>query len=201
MDGDLFRHVSIVGSCRLPGAAFGEDKLPPRPLDRRHGRRGRPAAPSSVPTTPKVSAASPTGWPPATSRCSAAPDPDARIEQARLRNAIATGALLTSGRHLQHGDAGQPGRNMELFTNCATAVASFAKFYLLLNGSGVGRSYDDALMAVDWANAPALLLHLSPTHPDYPARRQRAAPLRRRIGVLPGAPPGRRRGRLPAREC
>ena len=33
-----------------------------------------------------------------------------------------------------------PARNMEVFTNCATAIASFAKFYLLLNGSGVGRS-------------------------------------------------------------
>jgi hypothetical protein len=92
----------------------------------------------------------------------------AAAERARLRNAIATGALLTSGRHLQHGDAGQAGRNMEVFTNCATAITTFAKFYLLLNGSGVGRSYDDELVAVDWAEAPALLLHLSPSHPDYP---------------------------------
>ena len=91
-----------------------------------------------------------------------------RDEQARLRNAIATGALITSGRHLQHGDAEQATRNMELFTNCATAIASFAKFYLLLNGSGVGRSYDDELLAVDWAQAPEILLHLSPEHPDYP---------------------------------
>ncbi|WP_229681548.1 hypothetical protein [Neoroseomonas lacus] len=56
-------------------------------------------------------------------------------EQARLRNAIATGALITSGRHLQHGNAAQPGRNMEVFTNCATAITSFALFHLLLNGS------------------------------------------------------------------
>lgn len=89
-------------------------------------------------------------------------------ECGRLRNAIATGALLTSGRHLQHSDAGQATRNMEVFTNCATAITSFAKFYLLLNGSGVGRSYDDDLVVVDWAEAPALLLHLSPEHPDYP---------------------------------
>ena len=60
---------------------------------------------------------------------------------------------------------------MEVFTNCATAIASFAKFYLLLNGSGVGRSYDDELVAVDWAHAPDLLLYLSPTHPDYPRER------------------------------
>ena len=89
-------------------------------------------------------------------------------EQARLRNAIATGALMTSGRHLQHGDADQASRNMEVFTNCATAIASFAKFYLLLNGSGVGRAYDDELVAVDWAEAPQILLHLSPAHADYP---------------------------------
>ncbi len=89
-------------------------------------------------------------------------------EQARLRNAIATGALITSGRHLQHGDPDQAGRNMEVFTNCATAITSFAKFYLLLNGSGVGRAYDDELVAVNWAGAPEILLYLSPAHRDYP---------------------------------
>ena len=89
-------------------------------------------------------------------------------ERARLRNAIATGALLTSGRHLQHGDETQVGRNIEVFTNCATAITSFTKFYLLLNGSGVGRAYDDELMAIDWADAPDLLFHLSPEHPDFP---------------------------------
>ncbi|MEO3472035.1 recombinase [Roseomonas sp. CAU 1739] len=94
-----------------------------------------------------------------------------RLEQARLRNAIATGALVTSGRHLQHGDAGQARRNMEVFTNCATAGASFTKFYLLLNGAGVGRAYDDDLCPVDWAQAPSLLLYLSPAHPDWPKDR------------------------------
>ncbi|MBV9654132.1 MAG: recombinase [Acetobacteraceae bacterium] len=109
----------------------------------------------------------------------------AQTEQARLRNAIATGALITSGRHLQHGDPEQPSRNMEVFTNCATAISSFAKFYLLLNGSGVGRSYDDALMAVDWAFAPDLHLYLSPEHADYP---RDLAGLRRfavELGLLP----------------
>src|SRR3978361_1188402 len=106
-------------------------------------------------------------------------------EKARLRNAIATGALLPSGRHLQHGDADQPNRNMEVFTNCATAIASFAKFYLLLNGSGVGRSYDDALIAVDWSNAPILLLHLSPDHPDYPHSDEALCRLGVDLGLLP----------------
>lgn len=93
------------------------------------------------------------------------------VEQARLRNAIASGALITSGRHLQHGDEGQVGRNMEVFTNCATAAASFTLFYLLLNGSGVGRAYDDALMAVDWARAPNLRLRLDARHADAPVSR------------------------------
>jgi hypothetical protein len=106
-------------------------------------------------------------------------------EQARLRNAIATGALLTSGRHLQHGDSSQPERNMEVFTNCATAIASFAKFYLLLNGSGVGRSYDDTLSVVDWSNAPTLLLYLSPDHPDYPHDTQAQCSLGTDLGLLP----------------
>ena len=154
----------------LPGAAFGQAPLPARTLD---PGMGIAVARRTVfrPEDQKTSAASPTALPPATSPCSAPAADARRLEQARLRNAIATGALLTSGRHLQHGDAGQPTRNMEVFTNCATAIASFAKFYLLLNGSGVGRSYDDALIAVDWAQAPALLLHLSPDHPDYPATR------------------------------
>ncbi len=108
-----------------------------------------------------------------------------RQEQVRLRNAIATGALLTSGRHLQHGDETQVGRNMEVFTNCATAIASFAKFYLLLNGSGVGRSYDDALVAIDWSNAPTLLLYLSPDHPDYPHSEEALTRLGIDLGLLP----------------
>lgn len=100
-----------------------------------------------------------------------APSEADRLERARLRNAIATGALVTSGRHLQHGDASQARRNMEVFTNCATAGASFTKFYLLLNGAGVGRAYDDDLCPVDWAEAPELLIYLAPAHPDWPKDR------------------------------
>ncbi|MFL5255762.1 MAG: recombinase [Rhodopila sp.] len=111
--------------------------------------------------------------------------PAERTEQARLRNAIATGALLTSGRHLQHGDHEQPGRNMEVFTNCATAIASFAKFYLLLNGSGVGRAYDDSLTFIDWADAPRLLLHLSPRHPNFPHSNEALCRLGIDLGLLP----------------
>ncbi|MBY0334295.1 MAG: recombinase [Acetobacteraceae bacterium] len=110
---------------------------------------------------------------------------DAAVEGARLRNAIASGALITSGRHLQHGDATQPGRGMEVFTNCATAITSFAKFYLLLNGSGVGRSYDDALMAVDWAKAPEILLHLDAAHPDWPRTPEALQRVAGEFGLLP----------------
>lgn len=46
-----------------------------------------------------------------------------------LRSAIASGALLTSGRHLQHGDAGQAGRNMELFINCATPPSTNSRMW------------------------------------------------------------------------
>ena len=51
--------------------------------------------------------------------------------------------------------------------NCATAAASFMLFYLLLNGSGVGRAYDDDMMLVDWAqDMPELVLYIDPNHPD-----------------------------------
>ncbi len=167
MDGDLSR-LTAFSMRAIPGAAFGEDPLPARPLDPGMGMavaRRTVFRPEDDECFGRVADRVAAGNIALLGRR----DPAVGIEQARLRNAIATGALLTSGRHLQHGDAEQPTRNMEVFTNCATAASSFAKFYLLLNGSGVGRSYDDALMAVDWANAPDLLLFLSPDHPDHPA--------------------------------
>jgi adenosylcobalamin-dependent ribonucleoside-triphosphate reductase len=84
-----------------------------------------------------------------------------------LHKHIANASLLLSGRHLQHGDEDQPSRNMEVFTNCSTASTSYLLFYLLLNGSGVGRSYDDDLMVVDWDNMPSLRVVLSDEHPDF----------------------------------
>lgn len=50
--------------------------------------------------------------------------------------------------------------------NCSTAMASFIKFYLLLNGSGVGRLYDDSLMLVNWDYMPEIVPVLSHTHRD-----------------------------------
>lgn len=92
---------------------------------------------------------------------------DRHSEEALLESHIARATLLMSGRHLQHGDETQPDRNMEIYTNCASAPASFLSFYLLLNGSGVGRSYDDAMMVVDWDNAPNIRVVLDDTHPDF----------------------------------
>ena len=172
MDGDFGAWTARAGAAylpRIPGALFGEAPVPGRALDAGMGvavaRRTvfRPSDDGSFGRVADRVAAGNIAL-----LGERAGTEGARIEQARLRNAIATGALITSGRHLQHGDAEQPNRNMEVFTNCATAIASFAKFYLLLNGSGVGRSYDDALMAVDWSHAPHVLIHISPEHADYP---------------------------------
>ncbi len=88
-------------------------------------------------------------------------------EYALLRKHLRKGNTLLSGRHLQHGDENQPSRNMEVYTNCATSSTSFLLFYLLLNGSGVGRCYDDDMMLVDWDYAPTLRCVLDSSHPDF----------------------------------
>lgn len=88
-------------------------------------------------------------------------------DRADLERHIANGTILMSGRHLQHGDATQAGRPIELLSNCSSSASGFLQFYLLMNGSGVGRSYDDALMIVDWAHAPPVVPVLAPEHPDW----------------------------------
>lgn len=75
-------------------------------------------------------------------------------------------SLLMSGRHLQHGDVNQPERPGEVFTNCSTSACSFLTFLLLLSGSGVGRSYDNDMMVVDWRNQPIVVPVLDMSHPD-----------------------------------
>lgn len=84
-----------------------------------------------------------------------------------LEQAIADGRILLSGRHLQHGDADQPNRPMEVFTNCSTASQRAILFYLLLNGSGVGTSYDDDMCVVNWNLMPTVIPVLSRDHADY----------------------------------
>lgn len=89
------------------------------------------------------------------------------LDRLPLQRAIANGSFITSGRHLQHGDITQPSRNLEVFTNCSTACASFTNLLLLLNGSGVGRSYDDDSICVDWSKMPNVYCVLSINHKDY----------------------------------
>ncbi len=84
-----------------------------------------------------------------------------------LKRHIGNATLLMSGRHLQHGDETQPSRNLEIFSNCATSSTSFMLFYLLMNGSGVGRCYDDDMMIINWDNAPALRCVIDDSHQDY----------------------------------
>jgi ribonucleoside-triphosphate reductase (formate) len=88
-------------------------------------------------------------------------------EHELLRKHIANGSILMSGRHLQHGDETQPDRNMEVFTNCSTASSSYILFYLLMNGSGVGRPYDDDMCVVDWDNMPNVRCVIADTHLDF----------------------------------
>lgn len=84
-----------------------------------------------------------------------------------LTESIAKATFLTAGRHLQHGSASQPSKNLELFSNCSTACTSFLEFLLLLNGSGVGRNYSDDMLMVDFNNMPHVYCVLSKQHPDF----------------------------------
>lgn len=94
-------------------------------------------------------------------------DPTTQQDEERaLLHHISQASLLMSGRHLQHGDATQPNRPFTVFSNCSTTAFSFLGFYLLLNGSGVGRCYDDAFMLVDWSNMPTIECVIDPTHAD-----------------------------------
>lgn len=51
--------------------------------------------------------------------------------------------------------------------NCSTSATTFTLFMLLLNGSGVGRSYDDDMMLVNWDNSPNVRVVLDTSHPDF----------------------------------
>jgi ribonucleoside-triphosphate reductase (formate) len=92
---------------------------------------------------------------------------DAAHEFSVLHRHLRQASVLMSGRHLQHGDTTQPSRNQEVFTNCSTSAMSLVLFYLLLNGSGVGRCYDDDMMLVDWCKSmPVVVPYISNTHKD-----------------------------------
>lgn len=93
--------------------------------------------------------------------------PSGKNDLAAFRNHLRSATILMSGRHLQHGDEKQPTRNLEVFSNCSTSAASFLLFYLLLNGSGVGRSYDDDMMVVNWDDSPNVRCVLDENHGDF----------------------------------
>jgi hypothetical protein len=90
----------------------------------------------------------------------------AQSEYITLNHHLRQASLLMSGRHLQHGDETQPERNQEVFTNCSTAAATFLLFYLLLNGSGVGRAYDDAMIKADYNEMPIVVPVIDWSHKD-----------------------------------
>jgi ribonucleoside-triphosphate reductase (formate) len=87
-------------------------------------------------------------------------------EYKSLEHHLRQASVILSGRHLQHGDETQLGRNQEVFLNCSTAATSFMSFLLLMNGSGVGRCYNDAMMLVDWSNLPTVVTVIDQNHPD-----------------------------------
>lgn len=91
----------------------------------------------------------------------------AQEEYELLKKHISNGSVLMSGRHLQHGDETQKERNMEVFTNCSTATSTYILFYLLMNGSGVGRPYDDDMCVVNWDNMPNVRCVIAEDHPDF----------------------------------
>lgn len=84
----------------------------------------------------------------------------------KMHHHLRQASILMSGRHLQHGDETQPLRNMEVFTNCSTAASTFLTFYLLLNGSGVGRAYDDAMIKADLNQLPVTVCVIDMMHKD-----------------------------------
>ncbi len=92
---------------------------------------------------------------------------DMQNEFERTMELAKGGMMPFSGRHLQHGDADQPDRLLELHSNCSTALFSFMLLRLLLRGSGVGRDYSAACCRVDWSNMPDVRLVLDESHPDF----------------------------------
>lgn len=62
--------------------------------------------------------------------------------------------------------------------NCSTSAASFLLFYLLLNGSGVGRCYDDDMMLVDWNNMPTVVPVIDMFHKDVQSGEIKAIDIR-----------------------
>jgi len=88
------------------------------------------------------------------------------FEFEKMHHHLRQASILMSGRHLQHGDESQSLRNMEVFTNCSTSASTFLSFYLLLNGSGVGRSYDNEMIRADLNSLPVTVCTIDMMHKD-----------------------------------
>jgi hypothetical protein len=88
------------------------------------------------------------------------------VEFDKMHHHLRQASILMSGRHLQHGDETQPSRNQEVFTNCSTSASTFLTFYLLLNGSGVGRSYDNEMIVADLNSLPVTVCVIDMMHKD-----------------------------------
>lgn len=119
--------------------------------------------------------------------CSLVDDPDGS-ELSLMTQLMRVGILLMSGRHLQQGDENQSLRNLEIFTNCSTSCTSSLLFQLLLNGSGVGRSYDDVIQKVDWRDLPPVWQYLSPDHEDFELLREKLPEVAELCISLSGSP-------------
>jgi ribonucleotide reductase alpha subunit len=98
-----------------------------------------------------------------------------------LERHIGQASVLMSGRHLQHGDHTQRDRNIEVFTNCSTSAQRSLTFYLLLNGSGVGSSYDDAICIVDYRNMPKVICTIDADHDDVVSGKIKGYPTRQDV--------------------
>ncbi len=90
------------------------------------------------------------------------------VDKQRCIELACAGVIPMAGRHLQHGERGQNRKKTgEYFTNCSTAMSSFVKFWLLMKGSGVGRSYDSDLAIVNWDYCPNIRVVIDGMHPDF----------------------------------
>lgn len=106
-------------------------------------------------------------------------DQTGQVDFLKMKKHLSQASVLMSGRHLQHGDATQPLRPQEVFTNCSTSATSFLLFELLLSGSGVGTDYSDHMQIIDWANhMPNVICTISQSHPDVISGEIKAMSLR-----------------------
>ena len=106
---------------------------------------------------------------------------DQKLDEFRIAVRLGNeGVMAYSGRHLQHGDADQTDKLMDLFSNCATSPFSFLLLWKSLCGKGVSSDYSSHVRPVNWDLMPNIRLVLDGgsddsgdvakgAHPDYKA--------------------------------